>query len=106
MAKKTIKVKLTQPKTKKKFSLDDVKITLKRSYWNGSKSCLKYTITNKSSNNLTKLKIYYTGVLNEEVDGYINVNSSIPRGKSKTFTTKLDYFDYLDEATLTLVSAS
>ena len=50
--KKTIKVKLTQPKTKKKFSLDDVKITLKRSYWNGSKSCLKYTITNNSSKNL------------------------------------------------------
>lgn len=103
--KKTIKVKLTQPKTKKKFSLDDVKITLRRSYWNGSKSCLKYTITNNSSKNLTKLKIYYTGVLNEEVDGYINVNSSIPRGKSKTFTTKLDYFDFLDEAKVKVVSA-
>ncbi|MGN1168312.1 MAG: Ig-like domain-containing protein [Lachnospiraceae bacterium] len=99
--KKTIKVKIN-----KKFSLKDVKITLKRSYWDGSKACLEYTITNNSSKNLTKVKIYYSGILNEEVNGYFNVNSSIPRGKSKTFTKKLDYFDYLDDAKLKVVSAS
>ena len=98
--KKTIKVKII-----KTFSLKDVKIKLKRSYWDGSKACLQYTITNNSSKNLTKLKIYYSGVLNEEVSGYIKLNSSIPRGKSKTFTTKLDYFDFLDEAKVKVVSA-
>ena len=82
-----------------------MKIKLKRSYWDGSKACLQYTITNNSSKNLTKLKIYYSGVLNEEVSGYIKLNSSIPRGKSKTFTTKLDYFDFLDEAKVKVVSA-
>lgn len=56
-AKKTITVKITKPKTTKKFSLSDVKIKLNRSYWDGSKSCLKYTITNNSSKNLTKLDI-------------------------------------------------
>ncbi|MGN0483259.1 MAG: Ig-like domain-containing protein [Lachnospiraceae bacterium] len=99
--KKTIKVKII-----KKFSLNDVKIKLKRSYWDGSKACLEYTITNNSSKNLTKVKIYYIGTLNEEVSGYININSSIPRGKSKTFTTKTDFFDPLENVKLKVVSAS
>lgn len=101
--KKTIKVKITKTK---KFSLKDVKLKLKRSYWDGSKACLEYTITNKSSKNLKKFKIFYSGTLNEDVSGYININHSIPKGKSKTFTTRLDYFDYLEGAKLKLVSAS
>ena len=105
-AKKTITVKITKPKTTKKFSLSDVKIKLNRSYWDGSKSCLKYTITNNSSKNLTKLKIYYKDTLNEEVDGYINLRTSIPRGKSKTFTSKFGWFDKLDEVKMKVVSAS
>lgn len=109
--KKTIKVKITQPKPTptpktKKFSLKDVKIKLKRSYWNGSQACLTYTITNKSSKNLKHLKIFYSGMVDEDVSGYIYIDSSIPRGTSKTFTTKLDYFDFIDKAKLVLVSAS
>lgn len=103
---KTVKVKITQSKTKKKFSLKDVKIKLNRAYWNGSKSCLKFTVTNNSSKKLRNLKIYYSGILNETVDGYINLNTSIARGKSKTFTVKLDWFDHLDDAKLKIVSAS
>ena len=103
--KKNITVKITKPQTKK-FSLSDVKIKLNRSYWDGSKACLEYTITNNSSKNLTKLKVYYKGTLNEDVSGYININSSIPRGKSKTFITRLSYFDYLEGAKLKIVSAS
>lgn len=105
-AKKTITVKITKPKTTKKFSLSDVKIKLNRSYWDGSKSCLKYTITNKSSKNLTKVKIYYVGTLNDEVDGYITLKTSIPRGKSKTFTSKFGWFDKLDDVKMKIVSAS
>ena len=105
-AKKTITVKITKPKTTKKFSLSDVKIKLNRSYWDGSKSCLKYTITNKSSKNLTKVKIYYVGTLNDEVDGYITLKTSIPRGKSKTFTSKFGWFDKLDDVKMKVVSAS
>lgn len=103
--KKTITVKITKPQTTT-FSLNDVKIKLNRSYWDGSKACLKYTITNNSTKNLTKLKIYYTGTLNEEVSGYITLNTSIPRGTSKTFISRLSYFDYLYEATVKVVSAS
>lgn len=105
---KTIKVKITQPKPVKKFSLSDVKVKLLRSYWDYSrnKSCLKFTVTNKSSKKLKKLKIYYIGTLNEEVDGYINLNTSIAKGKSKTFTVRLDWFDFLDDVSMKVVSAS
>lgn len=101
--KKTIKVKITKTK---KFSLKDVKLKLKRSYWDGSKACLEYTITNKSSKDLKKLKIFYSGTVDEAVSGYININYSIPRGESVTFTTRLDYFDYIEGVKLKLVSAS
>ena len=106
--KKTIKVNITKPKPTKKFSLKDVKIKLNRSYWNSNdfKACLEYTITNKSSKDLTKLKVFYSGTVNEDVSGYITINSSIPRGTSKTFTTRFGFADYLDGATLKLVSAS
>lgn len=103
--KKTITVKITQPQTKK-FSLSDVKIKLKRSYWKDGKACLDYTITNNSSKNLTKLKIFYRGTLNDEVSGYITINTSIPKGKSKTFTSKFGYFDPLVNVKLKVVSAS
>lgn len=105
---KTIKVKITQPKPVKKFSLSDVKVKFLRSYWDNSrnKSCLKFTITNKSSKNLKKLRIYYIGTLNETVDGYINLKTSIAKGKSKTFTVRLNWFDPLDDVSLKLVSAS
>lgn len=101
--KKTITVKITQTK---KFSLSDVKIKLKRSYWKDGKACLDYTITNNSSKNLTKLKIFYRGTLNDEVSGYITLNTSIPKGKSKTFTSKFGYFDPLTSVKLKVVSAS
>lgn len=106
--KRTITVKITQAK---KFSLSDVKIKLKRSYWKDDKTtlgkaCLEYTITNNSSKNLTKLKIFYRGTLNEEVSGYITINTSIPRGTSKTFTTSFSFFDRLDNVKLKVVSAS
>ena len=104
--KKTIKVKITQPKTTKKFSLKDIKIKLKRSYWNGSKACIEYTITNNSSRHLTKVRIFYSGIVNEEVCGYANINSSIPRDTSKTFITRVNVCDYLDGVTLKVVSAS
>ena len=104
--KKTIKVKITKPKTTKKFSLADVKIKLKRSYWDGSKACIQYTITNNSSKKLTKLKVFYSGTVDEEVSGYINIKSSIPRGKSKTFTTRISVLDYIEGVTLEVVSAS
>lgn len=106
--KKTIKVKITKPKTTKKFSLKDVKIKLKRSYWNDYdfKACLEYTITNNSSKDLTKLKVFYSGAVNEDVSGYININYSIPRGTSKTFTTRFGFADYIEGVTLKLVSAS
>ena len=70
------------------------------------KACLDYTITNNSSKNLTKLKIFYRGTLNDEVSGYITINTSIPKGKSKTFTSKFGYFDPLVNVKLKVVSAS
>ena len=75
--------KITRPKTTKKFSLADVKIKLKRSYWDGSKACIQYTITNNSSKKLTKLKVFYSGTVDEEVSGYISIKSSIPRVNQK-----------------------
>lgn len=105
-AKRTIKVKITQPKPKP-FSLKDVKIKLIDSYWDGNDACLKYTITNNSSKDLQYFQVKYTGEIYEPVSGYININYSVPRGKSVTFTTKLDqYIDYIEGAKLTLVSAS
>lgn len=105
---KNINVKITQPKPTKKFTIKDVKIKLKSSYWDwdNSKACLEYTITNNSSKDLKKFKVYYSGIVDDDVSGYININSSISRGKSKTFTTKFGFFDYIEGATLKVVSAS
>ncbi|MFQ9394196.1 MAG: hypothetical protein ACLR2E_09105 [Lachnospiraceae bacterium] len=105
--KKTVTVKITRkPTPTKPFSLKDIKIKLIRSYWNGSKACIEYSVTNNSSKNLNKVRIFYSGTISETVSGYATINSSIPKGTTKTFITRVSAYDYLEGVTLKVTSAS
>lgn len=105
--KKTVTVKITRkPTPTKPFSLKDIKIKLIRSYWNGSKACIEYSVTNNSSKNLNKVRIFYSGTISETVSGYATINSSIPKGTTKTFITRVNAYDYLEGVTLKVTSAS
>ena len=95
-----------KPAATKPFSLKDIKIKLIRSYWNGSKACIEYSITNNSSKNLNKIRIFYSGTISETVSGYTTINSSIPKGTTKTFITSVGAYDYLEGVTLKVTSAS
>ena len=94
--KKTVTVKINKTRRTKPFSLKDIKIKLIRSYWNGSKACIEYSITNNSSKNLNKIRIFYSGTISETVSGYTTINSSIPKGTTKTFITRVGAYDYLE----------
>lgn len=105
--KKTVTVKINKkPAATKPFSLKDIKIKLIRSYWNGSKACIEYSVTNNSSKNLNKVRIFYSGTISETVSGYATINSSIPKGTTKTFITRVSAYDYLEGVTLKVTSAS
>ena len=105
--KKTVTVKINKkPAATKPFSLKDIKIKLIRSYWNDSKACIEYSITNNSSKNLNKIRIFYSGTISETVSGYTTINSSIPKGTTKTFITRVGAYDYLEGVTLKVTSAS
>ena len=105
--KKTVTVKINKkPAATKPFSLKDIKIKLIRSYWNGSKACIEYSITNNSSKNLNKIRIFYSGTISETVSGYTTINGSIPKGTTKTFITRVGAYDYLEGVILKVTSAS
>lgn len=105
--KKTVTVKINKkPAATKPFSLKDIKIKLIRSYWNGSKAYIEYSVTNNSSKNLNKVRIFYSGTISETVSGYATINSSIPKGTTKTFITRVSAYDYLEGVTLKVTSAS
>ena len=66
----------------------------------------EYSITNNSSKNLNKIRIFYSGTISETVSGYTTINSSIPKGTTKTFITRVGAYDYLEGVTLKVTSAS
>lgn len=52
------------------------------------------------------MRIFYSGTISETVSGYATINSSIPKGTTKTFITRVSAYDYLEGVTLKVTSAS